>query len=188
MTSTRTKLQALAAVLFEDDAARFAPLMDQLLDDPEGFVRDGHANTYGLTSDEFDANPPPSLLPAVSLFMEFACAEGYSQSEPDADGFELWVAARAHALGRGNMDLDFVDDWVEAHTGEPNFLSDYFELLGSHLAPLGLDLIFLDLGDDSDRPFVIRGSDLPRLPSLDAADEAALGGRFRLDRWDGSSV
>jgi hypothetical protein len=186
MTPPRTKLQALAAILLEEDAARFQLLCDQLLDDPEGFERAGHADTYSLSREEME-NAEHPLRPAFLLLMEFAYAEDYSVSEPDADGFELWVAARAHALGRGSMDLDFVDDWVEANTGEPNFLSNYFKLLGRHLAPLGLDLIFLNVGDDTYRPFVLRGGDLPRLPHFDDADDAAFGW-LRVERWDATTI
>lgn len=187
MTSTRIKFQALAAILLEEDAPRFQRLCDQLLDDPEGFQRDGHADTYDLASEELEDKEYP-LWPALLLLMEFAYAEGYSKSEPDADGFELWIAARAHALGRGSMELDFVDDWLEAHAHEPGFLSDYFKMLGGHLITLGLDLIFLDVGDDTYRPFVIRGGDLPRLPQFDDTDLQAFGGWFRMQRWDAPSV
>jgi hypothetical protein len=186
MTSTRTKLQALAAILLEDDAARFERLCNQLLDDPEGFQRDGHAHAYDLASEELE-DPQNPLWPALVLLMAFAYEEGYSQSEPDAEGFEIWVAARAHALTGRSMDLDFVDDWMEAHAGERNILSDYFKMLGAHLVPWGLDLIFLDRGDDAYEPFVIRSVDLQRLPEFDDADEAALGWA-RMQRWDDPAV
>ena len=188
MTPTRDKLQTLARLLLEEDAPRFEHLMDQLLDDPQGFERDGHAQEYDLPNPYRDEDVPPlPLEEALDLLMHFAEAQSYLQIDPDADGFDLWVAARAHALGLGSMDLDFVDDWVDAHTGEPGFLPAYLKMWGAHLAPLGLELMFLDLGDDTYRAFVIHSADRPRLPQFDDTDEPELGW-LRLERWDAPSV
>lgn len=107
--------------------------------------------------------------------------------EENEGDFELWVAARAHALGKGSMDLTFVDDWREAtdfaQIERGDFIRGKFTLMGRHLVPMGLDLIFLDTGEDAYHPFVVRWEGLARLPQFSEADAGPLDG-LRIQRWD----
>lgn len=170
MSSTRNKLQTLASIVLEEDAPRFQRLMDQLLDDPEGFERDGHAEQYDIDLEDDEDEEDYPLERVMLLLQGFAEEEGYMTDDPDPlQGFDLWMAARAHALGKGSMDLEFLDDWIEEHEGEnvPDFVSGYFRMVGAHLRTLGLELISLNDFGDTLRFFIIRSEDLPRLPQFD---------------------
>lgn len=182
MSSTRHKLQTLANIVLEEDAPRFQHLMDQLLDDPQGFERDGHAKQYDIDLEE-DEDVGCPLCGALFLLQGFAAEEGYMEEDPDTDGFDLWMAARAHAMGKGSMDLEFLDDWIEEHEKDPDWVSDYFRMVGAHLRTQGLELISLNDFGDTLRFFIIRSEDLPRLPSLDDTDAEAIG-MLKVVPWD----
>lgn len=192
---TKDKLLTLAQILLEDDFPRFRSALALLETDPEGFKKSEYFHNVSVYEEEL-FNPdfsPGRPYTTLFLMLRYAEVNRYSlwldwTGEENEGSFELWVAERVHAFGLGSLDLTFVDDWQEQLDWDQiergDFIREKFTLLGEHLVPLGLDLIFLNTGEDAYHPFVVRREDLARLPAFDEADEERLGGMFRIQRWD----
>ncbi len=197
MDEPKNKLLTLARILLEEDFPEFQSLQELLVINPEGFRQAGYCDKFNVSEEIITPDPDlHSLSATVALLIGFADTHRYSfrmdwSGEDNEGDFELWVAARVHAFGLGSMDLTFVDDWRDHLDWDQiergDFIRQKFTLLGEHLVPIGLDLIFLDTGEDAYHPFVVRQEDAKRLPQFTEADSNVLDW-FYIKRWDDPSL
>ncbi len=192
LSKPRRKLLALAEILLEEDFPRYRSLLELLETDLDSFRAQGYDDRYGITDEFTAADITQDLYGALTLLNGFADETGYSfwldwTGESSEGSFEIWVAARVHAFGLGSLDLGFVDDWRDTLDWDSidrgDFIVEKFRLLGRHIQPLGLDLIFLNTGEDAYHPYVVRHADYRRLPKITEADQAAFG-FCGIQRWD----